>query len=500
MRTRSSTWFSALLIGVTLLASQGICQERGITVEGGAPGAASTQGNWAVVVGINRFVDDSVSPLSYAVADARAFHAELTKPGGLVAPSQAYLHVTDGERPPTRLEILKSIAFVTENTPADGLVVIYVSSHGFIDKNDKSYVMPEDGNLAILKDSALSVAGIEEYLSPPYCKADKRLLVVDACRNKPTRGTKGMAGPDASSRFAEELKQARGLATMVSCGPDEFSYEDDSVGHGIYTHFLLQGLNGGALRDQHGFVTVTTLAPYVTEQVESWCKAKLKSPIQRPWFTAQISGDIPLALPPAGSAPGGESTTVILPKEPELTPIPLPESVPVALAEETENLPGGVALKLVYLPGEGSVNGFRIAKGEITQEQWRAVAEGLPKVRRELTAEPSKTPGVGRPVENISLEDCREFCERLSHATGREYRLPTEAEWEYAAKGSMGTPGFGLLDLLDSVGEWCESGGKERVFRGGSGSQEKGEILPETRKTTLPKTPPSGFVGFRVVR
>lgn len=158
MRFRSTTWIPTLLLGFLAMAQPVLGQEKGVAVEAGTPGAGSTQGNWAVVVGINRFVDDSVAPLSYAVADARAFHTELTKPGGLVASSQAYLHVTDGERLPTRLEILKSIAFVTENTPADGLVVIYISSHGFIDKNDKSYVMPEDGNLGILKDSALSVS------------------------------------------------------------------------------------------------------------------------------------------------------------------------------------------------------------------------------------------------------------------------------------------------------------------------------------------------------
>lgn len=275
---------------------------------------------------------------------------------------------------------------------------------------------------------------------------------------------------------------------MVSCGPDEFSYEDDSVGHGIYTHFLLEGLKGGALRDQHGFVTVTTLAPYVTEQVESWCKAKLKSPIQRPWFTAQISGDIPLALPAAS------------PKEPEPTLVSEPEGNPEAFSEETESLPGGVVLNMIYLPGEGSVGGFRIAKDEITQEQWRAVAESLPKVKREISSEPSKTPGAGLPVENVSLEDCREFCERLSGSTGRDYRLPSEAEWEYAARCSLSPDGSGLSNLLSGVGEWCESGGKERVFRGGSGSQETGDIHPELRKAVSPKTPPSGFVGFRVVR
>ncbi len=496
MRFRSWTWIIPLLLGCSLFTSPSTSQEKAVGIKTTIP--AAIQGNWAVVVGVNRFKDAGVAPLSFAVADARAFHAEITKPGGLVPSTQAYLYVTDGEHSPTRLEILKSISFIAENAPADGLVMVYLSSHGFIDKSDRSYVMPEDGDLAILKDSAVSVADIEEYLNPPYCKADKRLLVVDACRNNPTRGTKGIMGPDASTRFAEELKQARGLATMVSCGPDEFSYEDDSVGHGIYTHFLLQGLHGAAMRDQHGFVTVTTLAPYVTEQVENWCKAKLRSPIQRPWFTAQISGDIPLAHPPAGTGTGGETPAVSV--SPPVEPLPKPEAEPVALSGEDESLPGGVVLNLIYLPGEGTVGGFRITKHEISQEQWRAVAEGLPKVRRELSSDPSKTKGAGLPVENVSLEDCREFCQRLSQATGKNYRLPTEMEWEYACQGSMNPAGFGVVDMLGSVGEWCESGGKERVIRGGTEGQGAGEVSPQARLVVSPKTPPSGFVGFRVVR
>lgn len=80
---------------------------------------------------------------------------------------------------------------------------------------------------------------------------------------------------------------------------------------------------------------------------------------------------------------------------------------------------------------------FFMSKFEVTQAQWRAVAS-LPKVKRDLMSDPSHFKGSARPVEQVSWEDAMEFCERLSQLTGRKYRLPTEAEWEYAARA--GTP------------------------------------------------------------
>jgi len=75
---------------------------------------------------------------------------------------------------------------------------------------------------------------------------------------------------------------------------------------------------------------------------------------------------------------------------------------------------------------------------EVTQAQWRAAAR-LPKVNRDLVTDPSKFKGDNLPVEQVSWEDAVEFCERLSRATGRHYRLPTEAEWEYACRAGATT-------------------------------------------------------------
>ena len=82
---------------------------------------------------------------------------------------------------------------------------------------------------------------------------------------------------------------------------------------------------------------------------------------------------------------------------------------------------------------------FFMGKYQVTQAQWRAVAS-LPQVQRELEPEPSRFKGNNLPVERVSWYDAEEFCKRLSKHTGREYRLPSEAEWEYACRGGSAKP------------------------------------------------------------
>lgn len=78
---------------------------------------------------------------------------------------------------------------------------------------------------------------------------------------------------------------------------------------------------------------------------------------------------------------------------------------------------------------------FLMGRYPITQAQWRIVAS-FPKIQRELKPEPSYCKGDNRPVESVSWYDCLEFCARLSVHTGKNYRLPTEAEWEYGCRGA----------------------------------------------------------------
>jgi formylglycine-generating enzyme required for sulfatase activity len=132
----------------------------------------------------------------------------------------------------------------------------------------------------------------------------------------------------------------------------------------------------------------------------------------------------------------------------------------------TENLDNNVTLDIVSIPGgtflmgapddeqfsnehystdyerprhEVTVQPFFMGKYPITQPQWRAVA-ALPKINRDLNPEPSRFNGHNLPVERVSWYDAVEFCERLSKFSGRNYRLPSEAEWEYASRAGTTTP------------------------------------------------------------
>jgi formylglycine-generating enzyme required for sulfatase activity len=79
-----------------------------------------------------------------------------------------------------------------------------------------------------------------------------------------------------------------------------------------------------------------------------------------------------------------------------------------------------------------TVDDFYIGKYEITQKQWVQVMGG----------NPSRFNGDSLPVENVSWNDVQEFIGKLNSITGMEYRLPTEAEWEYAARGGLGSRSF----------------------------------------------------------
>ncbi|MGK7918182.1 MAG: SUMF1/EgtB/PvdO family nonheme iron enzyme [Prochloraceae cyanobacterium] len=131
-----------------------------------------------------------------------------------------------------------------------------------------------------------------------------------------------------------------------------------------------------------------------------------------------------------------------------------------------EDLGNGIALEMVAIPGGTFIMGsprlllvssekgsydderpqhkvtvppFFMSKFPVTQAQWRAVAN-LPKVDRNLKPDPSYFKGDRLPVESVNWYDAVEFCQRLSQKTGRKYRLPSEAKWEYAARAGTTTP------------------------------------------------------------
>ena len=198
-----------------------------------------------------------------------------------------------------------------------------------------------------------------------------------------------------------------------------------------------------------------------------------------------------------------------------------------------------------------------MGKYPITQAQWRAVA-ALPQVTISLNPDPSNFKGDSRPVEEVSWHEAVEFCQRISSFTGHQYRLPSEAEWEYACRAGTTTPfhfgetltpqlarckanlgmalitmfngetapvgsylpnAFGLYDMHGNVWEWCAdhwhenfdsaptdgsawiTGGnsERRLLRGGSWCNYPAYCRSASRSYESPADRYDFDIGFRVV-
>jgi len=102
-----------------------------------------------------------------------------------------------------------------------------------------------------------------------------------------------------------------------------------------------------------------------------------------------------------------------------------------------------------------TVKSFFMGRYPITQAQWRAIAS-LPKIKHDLHPDPSRFKGDNRPVERVSWYDAEEFCDRLSNQTGRIYRLPSEAEWEYACRARTATPFHFGATITTNLANFCQ--------------------------------------------
>ena len=251
----------------------------------------ATAEKYALLVGINDYQND-IGALKYCVADVQAFQQALIQTAGY-KPKNVHLmtdQMSDRDLPQANNVILRLENLAQKVQPEDTFI-FYFSGHG-ISNQDQSYLLAVDSDTStprILKRSAIPLQEVNEILSE--VKAQQLLTIIDACRNDPSSG-RGNQDNLLSDDFARGFKIQRWTtssgkpavsATLYACSIGERAYEWAEKKQGVFSYFLLEGLNGQAANSQ-GQVTVTGLAEYTQSKVVDWADT-YRNKKQTPWLS-----------------------------------------------------------------------------------------------------------------------------------------------------------------------------------------------------------------------
>jgi uncharacterized caspase-like protein len=258
---------------------------------------------WAVVVGIGNYESPGVPKLRYTVPDAEAVAQMLTGPGGFK--KEHVLLLTDKtERKPTLRNLRWALGtFLARSAGKDDTVLIYFAGHGAPEVDPRGnerdglakYLIPADADPDDLYASALPMDELHTIFG--RIEADRVEVFVDACysgaaggRTFAKKGFRDIAVVDDS--FLERLTRGKGRAIITASRASELSMELPELGHGIFTYYLVRGLQGAADLDRDGVVTLQELYQYLEREVTQ--KSRAAGGNQHPVMKGELEGVLPL--------------------------------------------------------------------------------------------------------------------------------------------------------------------------------------------------------------
>ena len=430
----------------------------------GQIGTVAAQARYALVIGNNNYPGRE---LTNPVNDARRIAQSLRAVG---------FKVTLRENLKSA-EMNEAIEAFSAGLPQNAVGLFYYAGHG-AQVSGKNFLLPVDfGEIKKPEDFLREMVNLDTVVAAVSKKSGLSIIILDACRNNPTT----LALPVAAAEGFVALKQSAGIYIAYSTSPGTTASDGDGP-NSPYSEALARNLllNPGRLED----VFIKTRVEVIN------ATSKNSEAPQIPWENGALNSLFYLTPDKLmGSVTTKPVAAVIKPKlpsgikalqpfsfsVPELTKTGARRNLGNASASFYSDNLGAANLEMVEIRGGkflmGSdatevdiafadaqtyndevsrevltaempqhlvnVPGFFMGKYEVTQAQWRAVMGDLPDI-------PDNFRGDNLPVVGVGWKEANQFCDQLSTMTGRNYRLPSEAEWEYAAKaGGESRFGFG---------------------------------------------------------
>ena len=499
-----------ICITLALFTCLSFAQERNFKLVKDPTENPTNQRRKAVVVGMSNYGDGR--NLENTLNDAEDMAEALTQLGFVVT----ILKDNDLRNLKTNLTAWYS------TIEGNDMAVFYFAGHG-VEVKGENYLIPIGAELnsqADVEDYTLKVNNILGNMEEK--RVGFKLLILDACRDNPF--TRAWSRSNTQQGLAQ-MRAPKGMLIAFAASPGATAQDGGSYNlrNGVFTHFLKQEiLTAGA--------SIDDILNKVAGNVSN-----LTNDQQVPYKTGVITENF-----------------YFIPKMNEvvITDIPVEPIKPAVTTAksngETVQLDG---IEFVFVSGgtftmgctseqgddcsDGekpahrvTVSDFYMGKFEITQAQWKAV----------MGDNPSSVKGDNLPVDKVSWNDVQEFIRKLNIKTGKQYRLPTEAEWEFAARGGIDSKGYkysgsntignvawykdnasgknpavgtkspnelGIHDMSGNVFEWCSdwnapyknneqtdpqgpATGTHRVFRGGCLAGDTKTARITTRTIGLP--------------
>jgi len=555
-----------------------------------ATGGESANGQrWALLIGVNDYAQ--FKKLRYCEYDVEALRDTLVGAG---FPKDNVFMVSSAakgvQNQPIRATIQRQLKVVLGMAEEGDMVVVSFSGHG-IHISGRTYLCPSEANEEDPAGTMIPLTFVFDELS--RCGASQKMLWIDACRNDPRRvGSREAHAKSLSGISRSLVSPPEGILVLASCKEGEKSWEHDEFKHGVFVHYLLEGLSGKADRqsgDRNNRVSLLELYKYANVNTKRLV-AKQWMESQTPELFGRITGDFDIAESLPQPLPSEITNSIGM----KLKLIPAGEFM-MGSSESAESLAKAFNLNVECSQDEHPQHRVRITEPfylgahEVTQGQWERVMGSR---LRDIKDEDWEFYGDGAnyPMYYVSWYDAVAFCNKLSELEGKSpyyrmtnikretfgtkpgidgadisvvggsgYRLPTEAEWEYACRAGTTTPfhfgrmlngtqancdgdypygtgmkgpdldgtttvgsyaasAWGLYDMHGNVSEWCQdwygadyyeqssttgptgpTSGSYRVNRGGGWGSTARICRSAFRFFNSPGIRASGF-GFRVAQ
>jgi len=242
---------------------------------------------YALLVGISRYEDEEIPNLLYAHRDAEVLGRHLKQECGF---DVRVLQCTEGSDDITNGVIARELDRIADDIAEDDTFFFFFSGHG-VQKSGRPILLTSDTAVRAPR-LALPVENLMEVLDEVPCR--NRVLVFDCCRSD-SMLRRGEGRPLLDESFVRDVKtrassgkaRAKTTGLMFSCSADQCAYEWPARKHGVFTHYLLEGLKEKAWEGNQ--LIFQKLASYVSKQVAEWSKRRPEP--QVPWIDYSGTGE-----------------------------------------------------------------------------------------------------------------------------------------------------------------------------------------------------------------